>query len=96
VELGDGDAEPALVAFAGDTGAVHAAAPSASRGRRRAAGRRGRRRAAPALPRAPPDAFARWLLTFGGDARPVAPASLVDGWRDLARRTRAVYAGGSA
>jgi proteasome accessory factor B len=92
-ELGDGDAEPALVAFTGDTGAVHAARalgePVDDAERPAGVGgdallRRFRVRR--------PDAFARWLLTFGGDARPVAPASLVDGWRDLARRTRAVYA----
>jgi predicted DNA-binding transcriptional regulator YafY len=37
------------------------------------------------------DAFARWLLSFGGDARPVSPESLVAELRDQATRTRALY-----
>jgi hypothetical protein len=40
------------------------------------------------------DAFARWLLSFGGDLRPVAPAGLVEAFETLARRTAAVYADG--
>lgn len=38
-----------------------------------------------------PDAFVRWLLSFGGAARPLSPASVVAAWRDLARQTAALY-----
>lgn len=38
-----------------------------------------------------PDAFVRWLLSFGGAARPVAPAAIVSAWISLARQTAAQY-----
>jgi hypothetical protein len=38
------------------------------------------------------DSFARWLLAFAGEALPVSPPSLVDEYRALAERTRALYA----
>ncbi len=37
------------------------------------------------------DTFARWLLSFGGDARPVSPAELVDMYRNAARETLQLY-----
>jgi hypothetical protein len=38
------------------------------------------------------DAFARWLLSFGGAIQPVEPAELVSAYDELVRRTRALYA----
>jgi len=35
--------------------------------------------------------FARWLLSFAGDARPVAPGSLVAEFEQLRRETLALY-----
>jgi WYL domain len=35
------------------------------------------------------DAFARWLLSFGGDLIPVSPRSLVDEFRGLVKETLA-------
>lgn len=35
--------------------------------------------------------FVRWLLSFGGAARPVSPKSVVAAWKELARQTAAVY-----
>lgn len=83
-EIGDGDTFEAVVEFSGDSGAVRAAAAlgrgdDASPSRRRFDVRR-------------VDSFARWLLSFAGDARPVAPPSLVDEYAALVERTRAVYA----
>lgn len=83
-ELGDGDSFEAIVEFSGEAGAVRAAA---------ALGRPDD--ASPALRRFDvrrADSFARWLLAFAGDARPVAPESLVDEYAALVERTRAVYA----
>lgn len=34
------------------------------------------------------DVFLRWLLSFAGDARPVAPPGVVEAWRTLLRTTR--------
>jgi predicted DNA-binding transcriptional regulator YafY len=39
------------------------------------------------------DVFARWLLSFAGEAEPVAPPELVDAYRALAAQTLATYAG---
>jgi hypothetical protein len=36
-----------------------------------------------------PDHFARWLLSFGGDAMPVEPKTFVTKFRALARETLA-------
>lgn len=82
-ELGDGDAREAIVEFRRGGGAVRAAsrlgAPvPGSPDRRQFLVRR-------------PDSFARWLLSFGGDAEPVSPAELVERFRVIARETLAVY-----
>lgn len=37
------------------------------------------------------DTFLRWLLTFAGDARPVAPAAVLDAWRTLVTDTLAAH-----
>jgi proteasome accessory factor B len=42
------------------------------------------------------DAFARWMLSFGGDLEPVEPLELVNAFRDLVKRTAAVYRTGAA
>jgi predicted DNA-binding transcriptional regulator YafY len=82
-ELGDGTVLDAVVEFRGASGAALAA-----------------RRLGEAVPGAPErrrfsvrrtDAFARWLLSFGGDVVPLEPAELVAEWNALARRTREVY-----
>lgn len=67
-EIGGGDAMTAVVEFTAATGATKAALAlgqpvEGSETRRRFTVRR-------------LDAFARWLLSFGGDARPVEPAEL--------------------
>ena len=92
-ELGDGDAIEATVEFRAETGAAIAAAalgepaPSGTAGggieRRTFRVRR-------------VDSFARWLLSFGGDAVPVAPPELVAELRDVARRTLSLYRGSEA
>jgi len=82
-EIGDGEAFEAIVEFSGDSGAARAAA---------ALGRS--EDAAPSLRRFDvrrADSFARWLLAFAGEARPVAPESLVAEYEALVKRTRAVY-----
>ncbi|HET7564716.1 MAG TPA: WYL domain-containing protein [Gemmatimonadaceae bacterium] len=82
-ELGDDAAIEAVVEFRNATGAAAAAArlgarvPGAS-GRRRFDVRR-------------LDAFARWLMSFGGDAVPIAPLSLVAAFEDQVQRTLALY-----
>jgi proteasome accessory factor B len=83
-ELGDGDAFEAVVEFRGTSGAVVAAAALGRPDDATPALRRfGVRRA---------DSFARWLFSFGGDAVPVSPRSLVDEYAALAARTRELYA----
>lgn len=83
-ELGEGDAVEVEVSFRGETGAVVAAralgAPVPGHPERR---RFEVRRV---------DAFVRWLLSFGGDARPLAPAAVVGEYRDQVRDTAALYA----
>ena len=84
-EIGDGDATPTVVEFVEATGATQAALalgePVDGRPRcRRFAVRR-------------PDAFARWLLSFGGDAQPVEPPEMVAEYERLAAATLARYAG---
>lgn len=86
-ELGAGDGITAVVRFTGDRGAVIAARNlgAAVRGapdQRRFEVRR-------------PDVFARWLLSFGGDAVPLEPASLRDAVTLLARETLARYREGA-
>jgi proteasome accessory factor B len=83
-EIGDGDAFEAVVEFSGESGAVRAAAALGRLDETSPALRRFDVRRA--------DSFARWLLAFGGDARPVAPESLVAEYVALVERTRAVYA----
>ncbi|HET6577546.1 MAG TPA: WYL domain-containing protein [Gemmatimonadales bacterium] len=87
-ELGDGDAVEAVVETRRTDGAALAAArlgdpvPDHPDRRRFQVRRR--------------DAFARWLLSFGGDMIPLAPRELVNEYAELASRTLAVYAGGTA
>ena len=85
-ELGAGDAVEATVAFRARTGAASAAfrlgeAVEGHPDRRRFRVRR-------------TDAFARWLLSFGGDLVPVAPREIVDEYHGLVRETLAHHAAG--
>ena len=85
-ELGDGDATEAIVEFVRDSGAAAGAARLGvmvenEPGRRRFLVRR-------------IDSFARWLLSFGGDARPVSPRAVVAEYEEQLRRTRELYAAG--
>jgi proteasome accessory factor B len=82
-EIGDGDTYEAIVEFRGKTGAAIAAA---------ALGR--------AHPSSPSlrhfhvrrtDSFARWLLTFAGEAKPVAPDALLAAYSEIVEQTRALY-----
>jgi proteasome accessory factor B len=82
-ELGDDGALEAVVEFRGESGPTIAArrlgdAVEDSPMRRRFTVRR-------------EDAFARWLLSFGGEALPVSPAQLVDRYRELAGEALALY-----
>lgn len=82
-EIGDGDAYEAVVEFLGDTGAVMAAA---------ALGRVDD--TAPTLRRFDvrrTDSFARWLFSFVGEARPVAPVALVEAYAGVVKETRSIY-----
>jgi predicted DNA-binding transcriptional regulator YafY len=86
-ELGDGDASEAVVEFARETGGAAAAARLGSPidgqpARRLFLVRR-------------MDAFARWLLSFSGDARPVSPPALIAEYEVLRRRTLALYEDGA-
>jgi predicted DNA-binding transcriptional regulator YafY len=83
--LGDDEASEVIVEFRGATGAVRAAAKLGEPVRGESGRRRFRIRR--------PDTFARWLLSFGGDAVPVEPAAFVDRFRALARATLACYGG---
>lgn len=87
-EIGDGDATAAVVEFIATTGATLAALAlgtpvDGSSIRRRFEVRR-------------QDAFARWLLSFGGDARPLEPPALVAEYERVARATLARYGGETA
>jgi proteasome accessory factor B len=82
-ELGDGDAVEAVVELVRETGAALAGARlgapvAGAPNRRRFTVRR-------------LEAFARWLLSLAGDARPVAPESLVALFAEQARATLALY-----
>jgi hypothetical protein len=83
-EIGDGDVFEAVVEFGGESGAVRAAAALGRADETSPALRRFDVRRA--------DSFARWLLAFAGEARPISPPALVDEYRALAGRTRALYA----
>ena len=83
-EIGDGDAFEAVVEFTGESGAATAAAALGEPDPSAPSLRRFRVRRA--------DSFARWLLSFAGEAIPVSPAALVHEYASLAERTRRVYA----
>jgi proteasome accessory factor B len=83
-ELGDGNAEDALIDFDARTGAARAAAQlgvavEGAPNRRKFKVRR-------------IDTFARWLLSFAGEAVPVSPPELVREFEREATETRAIYA----
>jgi predicted DNA-binding transcriptional regulator YafY len=83
-ELGDAGAVEAIVDFTGSSGATVAARRlgepvDGSPTRRRFQVRRA-------------EPFVRWLLSFAGEARPLAPNELVEQYADLSQRTLAVYA----
>jgi len=83
-EIGDGNATPAVVEFIATTGATRAALElgrpvEGSTSRRQFDVRR-------------LDAFARWVLSFGGDARPIDPPELRAACERVATETLARYA----
>jgi proteasome accessory factor B len=82
-EIGDGEAEDAIVEFRTLTGATRAA----SRLGKPVDGNERQRRFSVRRE----DAFARWLLSFGGDARPVEPASLREAYERVANATLQRY-----
>ncbi len=84
-ELGDGDRNEAIVTFHGTSGATHAASRLGEPVKDEPNQRQFRYRRS--------DAFARWLLSFGGEAVPVSPESLVTEYNELIYSTRAVYGG---
>jgi predicted DNA-binding transcriptional regulator YafY len=82
-EIGDGTVMSAVVEFTASTGATRAALRlgkpvDGSEMRRRFEVRR-------------PDAFARWLLSFGGDVRPVEPVELCEEYHRVAAATLERY-----
>jgi predicted DNA-binding transcriptional regulator YafY len=84
-EVGDGDAEEAVVEFRRATGVAKAAASHGAviRGSPRQRRFQVRRQ----------DVFVRWLLSFAGDAIPVSPPALVQSFREVVRQTLALYDG---
>jgi len=95
-ELGNGDHETVFVAFRGDIGLVSqgrqlgddlpatpdatvAAQVQALAATHTVRTFRVRRR----------DSFLRWLMSFGGEAHPIAPQDVVGEWRALLQATRA-------
>ncbi|MBL0170539.1 MAG: WYL domain-containing protein [Gemmatimonadaceae bacterium] len=82
-EIGDMDALEAVVEFRGQSGAVLAARALGKPDTDNATVRRFDIRQR--------DSFARWLMSFAGDAVPVAPDSLVQEYRQLVLATRARY-----
>jgi predicted DNA-binding transcriptional regulator YafY len=80
-ELGAGDVVDALVHFRVPTGAAAAALRLGEQVDGHPENRRFRVRRT--------DAFARWLLSFGGDIVPVSPRDLVDEFHGLVRETLA-------
>ena len=83
-ELGDGSDVEAAVDIVAWTGATRAAARLSSDSTDLHATRRRYR-----VRRL--DAFARWLMAFGGDMVPVEPPALVAEWRRMVRETLARY-----
>lgn len=83
-ELGDGDAIEAVVELRRDTGALmaagHLGVPTGDAVNRRTFQVRRL------------DAFARWLLSFGGGAVPLSPPAVVDEFRRQLAATAALYA----
>lgn len=82
--LGSDNAGDAIVDFRGESGAVKSAA------RLGLAVEGGADRRKFRIMRM--DSFARWLLSFGGDAIPLSPPALVKEFERLVRETRAQYA----
>jgi predicted DNA-binding transcriptional regulator YafY len=84
-ELGDGDAKPAIVEFGGSSGPTVAAArlgqPIAGRENQRSFEVRRI------------DPFVRWLLSFAGEMRPLAPADIVERYGREVTATAATYNG---
>ncbi len=78
-ELGAADAVDAVVHFRVNSGAAAAAIRLGEEVADRPESRRFRVRRT--------DAFARWLLSYGGDIVPVSPRELVDEYRGLIRET---------
>jgi proteasome accessory factor B len=84
-ELGDGDLIEAIVRFPKRTGA----SLSAARLGESVPGKEGLRR----FRIRRQDAFARWLLSFGGDAIPVAPQGVVNEYERQIKTTLLLYGG---
>ena len=82
-ELGDAASVEVTVAFRPGDGATQAAAALGTP----VAGRGGERR----FQVRRVDAFVRWLLSFAGDAWPVAPPEVVQTWEDERRAVAALY-----
>ena len=82
-EIGDHDAFEAVVAFRGTSGATRAAA---------ALGRPHGETSHRVFDVRRMDSFARWLLSFAGEALPVSPTTLVQEFTKLARDTHSLYA----
>ena len=83
-EIGDGEATAAIVEFTATTGATQAAL----RLGRPVEGNEHRRQ----FDVRRPDAFARWLLSFGGDARPIEPVEVRAAYETAASETLGRYA----
>ena len=83
-EIGDGDAYEATVEFQGQTGAAIAAAALGRADESSSSLRHFHVRRT--------DSFARWLLTFVGEAKPVAPDALLTEYARVLQQTRALYA----
>ena len=83
-EIGDGHATPAIVEFIATTGATRAALELG----RPVEGNSSRRQ----FDVRRLDAFARWVLSFGGDARPIDPPELRAECERVATETLARYA----
>jgi proteasome accessory factor B len=82
-ELGDGDRNEAMVDFVGTSGATKAAARLGASVEGATDRRKFRFRRV--------DSFARWLLSFGGEAVPVSPVSLVEEFNRQVAATSELY-----